>query len=70
MPQRIMRLPAVLEFTGLSETQLEEKIKRGEFPRPIKLSDSGRTIGWIESELIDWLNSRITARDAAVAAAS
>ena len=44
--RRVLRLPAVLDATGYSRSQLQEKIKKGEFPAPIKLSDSGRAKGW------------------------
>jgi prophage regulatory protein len=55
---RILRIAAVLAFSGWSKTQLDEKIAAKEFPAPIKLSDSGRAVGWIESELMEWLEAR------------
>ena len=63
-PKRILRLPAVLERVPFSETQLEEKIAKGEFPQPIKLSDSGRLNGWLESEVEEYIDQRVAARDA------
>ena len=61
---RVLRLPAVLEMTSLSESELERRIQRGEFPKPIRLSDSGRLKGWVEAELEEWLAKRIAAREA------
>jgi predicted DNA-binding transcriptional regulator AlpA len=49
---------------GLQRTQIELLIERGEFPKPIPLSDSGRAIGWIEHELWAWQQSRLAKRDA------
>ena len=60
---RILRLPAVIEFAGIGRTQLFEYVQRGEFPRPIKITESGRAVGWIEEELVEWLKSRVAARD-------
>ena len=65
MPRRILRLPAVLEFSGLSETQIDEQVSRGDFPRPLKIGL--RTVGWLESELEEWLNKKIAARDQSAA---
>lgn len=56
--RRVLRLPAVLEATGYSRSQLQEKINKGEFPAPFKLSDSGRAKGWFEDDVIDWQVSR------------
>jgi predicted DNA-binding transcriptional regulator AlpA len=62
---RILRLPAVLAFSGYGKSQLDEKIKAGEFPAPIKLSDSGRAVGWLEEELTAWREARKAKRSAA-----
>jgi prophage regulatory protein len=59
---RLAELPA---FVGLKRTQISELIKAGKFPRPIPLSDSGRAIAWLESDLIAWQHERIAARNAA-----
>ncbi|PLM61628.1 dipicolinate synthase, partial [Klebsiella michiganensis] len=50
--KRFMRLPEVLERTGLSKPWIYRLIGRGEFPSPIKLG--GRAIGFIESEIDEW----------------
>lgn len=61
---RILRRPEVREFSGKADTQIDDAMKRGEFPRPIKLSDSGRSVGWLMSELIAWRDARVAKRDA------
>jgi predicted DNA-binding transcriptional regulator AlpA len=61
---RIIRLSELPAYVGLQRTQIDELIKLGEFPRPIKLSESGRSKGWLEQELVAWQQERISARDA------
>jgi prophage regulatory protein len=54
---RILRLPKVLEVTGLSRSTLYRKIERGEFPRQLKLS--ARCAGWRESAIAEWAKNPI-----------
>ena len=63
MPDLIYRLPAVLARTGLSRSGLYEAMSRGEFPKPVKLGP--RAVGWAESEITAWLESRKAMRKAA-----
>jgi prophage regulatory protein len=53
MPARILRLPVVLDLTGLSRSTIYLRIKRGEFPKPVSLG--ARAIGWREADVQDWL---------------
>jgi predicted DNA-binding transcriptional regulator AlpA len=55
-------------YVGLRRTQIGELIKAGQFPEPVPLSDSGRAIAWLESDLVTWQNARIAARNASTAA--
>lgn len=57
--ERILRLPQVKSATGLSRSSIYAKAKSGEFPRHITLGI--RCVGWLESEVQDWINSRVTA---------
>jgi len=59
---RIVRLAELPAHVGLRRTQIDELIKRGRFPRPVKLSE--RRKGWLEAELIAWQQARIAERDA------
>ncbi|MAF90191.1 MAG: AlpA family transcriptional regulator [Bdellovibrionaceae bacterium] len=54
---RILRLPVVAEITGLPQSSIYEKIKEGNFPKPIKLG--ARSVGWSEKAIADWINERI-----------
>ena len=61
---RIIRKKDLPNFVGLQRTQIEGLIERGEFPKPIPLSDSGRAIGWLESEIWAWQQQRLAKRAA------
>jgi prophage regulatory protein len=49
----ILRLPAVKSRTGLSRSSIYAKVRSGEFPQPISIGI--RSIGWIESEIQQWI---------------
>ena len=55
---RIIKRPTVQAMTGLSRSSIYQKMKDGDFPQQIKLSE--RSVGWIESEVQTWLNDRIS----------
>lgn len=55
---RLIRLPDVLTLTGLSRSTLYDLVSRGDFPTSVKLTK--RTVAWIESEVTQWIESRIT----------
>lgn len=57
--QRICRLPEVIARTGLSRSTIYELMLDGEFPSQIQLAR--RTVGWVESEIENWIDSRIDA---------
>ncbi|BBE08295.1 Phage transcriptional regulator, AlpA [Mycoavidus cysteinexigens] len=47
----------VCQITGMKRSALYDRIKRGEFPKPVKI---GRVaVRWIESEIITWVQQRI-----------
>ena len=45
-------------IVGMHETQIRQAIAVGSFPRPFKLNDWGRSIGWDEGEINEWLRKR------------
>jgi prophage regulatory protein len=65
--KRVLRRPAVLERFGGRHTALDEAVRRGEFPAPIKITDYGRAVAWLEQEVDDWMAARIAKRDIQVA---
>jgi prophage regulatory protein len=62
-PPQILRLKQVLSITAIGKTQLLEAVAKGLFPRPIKLLETGRSVGWLASEVAEYLERRIAARD-------
>lgn len=61
---RILRMPEVMDKVGLSRPQIYLLISKGCFPKPIKLTPSGRAAGWLLSEILDYMQSRVDQREA------
>jgi prophage regulatory protein len=59
MATAILRLPIVKARTGLSRSTIYLRLSEGTFPKPVSLG--GRAVGWIESEIQQWLEHRIEA---------
>lgn len=49
----VLRLPEVVALTSLSRSTIYSKIARGQFPRPVKLSE--RASAWRKAEVQAWL---------------
>lgn len=58
----ILRRKQVEARTGLKRTAIFDRVKAGTFPKPVNLGNA-LTIGWIESEVDDWIRSCIQKRD-------
>ena len=56
MNQKILRLKAVQDCTGLSRSTIYAMQKTGNFPQSVKLGL--RSVGWYEPEISNWINSR------------
>lgn len=52
---RILRLNAVLDRTGLSRATLYRKIQGGTFPRQVRIAE--RCTGWRESAVNEWMQN-------------
>ena len=55
--ERLLRLPEVIERTGLSRSSLYQRINQGTFPKPIKLGK--RASAWPCSEIDQWVELTI-----------
>ena len=54
---RILRLPQVLELTGISRSTIYVRMGEGLFPKPVRLGP--RAVGWIAGEIEAWIEARI-----------
>ena len=60
---RILRLSGVREKTGKSTSAIYADMVAGTFPKSIPLGP--RTVGWVESEITEWIAARVAERDRA-----
>ena len=58
---KLIRLPAVQDATGLGRNTIYEAMKRGDFPRSIKIGM--RAVAWRISDIEQWVNSRLDVED-------
>jgi len=58
--ERVLRLPQVEARTGLGGSTIYEMIGRDEFPASFPIG--ARAVGWLDSEITDWIVSRAAAR--------
>jgi len=63
---RLTRLGEVRRLTGLSTSGVYAAMSRGEFPQRVALN-SGTAVGWVESEIQEYVLSRIAQREQDVA---
>lgn len=58
MIQSILRLPDVIQRTGLSRSTIYKAIKTGSFPDRVSLGP--RAMGWFASDIEEWIISRVS----------
>lgn len=56
MTNRILKLPEVIQKTGLSRSSIYAYKKEGTFPPPIKLGK--RSVGWIQQDIENWIEEK------------
>lgn len=56
MADAILRRAAVKQRCGLGKTAMYAAIKAGTFPKPVQLGK--RSVGWLESSINAWIDSR------------
>lgn len=63
MPQaeRFIKLPEVMNKTGLGQSSIYRKMNTGDFPRSIQLNKNN--IVWLESEVNAWMQAQIEKRN-------
>jgi prophage regulatory protein len=55
-----IRLKNVRSMTGLSRSSIYAMMKAGEFPKNVLLG--ARAVGWIDSEVNDWIEGKVASR--------
>jgi prophage regulatory protein len=56
-PSRVLRLKEVCRVTGLGRSFIYQLQAERRFPQSIKIG--ARAVGWLESEVREWIDSRI-----------
>ena len=70
LQKRFIRLPEVLTRTGFGRTSIYRKMEDGSFPKSVKLGGppidpeafDSRAIAWVEEEIDQWVEDRISER--------
>lgn len=57
---KILKLPDVMGRCALSRSSIYAYIQNGKFPKPISLGE--RAVGWLESEISNWISERAEQR--------
>lgn len=63
MNKRILRRPEVQKLTGLSRSTIYLRLSQGAFPKPIPLG--GRLVGWLESDILKWIDDCVASGEKA-----
>ncbi|MFH0257041.1 AlpA family transcriptional regulator [Vibrio rumoiensis] len=58
---KIIRLKEVISITGLSKTTIYSRMAENAFPKTISLGKN--SVGWIESEIYQWVENLVADRD-------
>ncbi|MGD8111317.1 AlpA family transcriptional regulator [Vibrio sp. TRT 17S01] len=59
---RFLRLKEVMSLTGLGRSTIYKFMAdETDFPKSVPLG--GRAVAWVESEIEDWMESRLSMRD-------
>jgi len=57
----LLRLPAVMERTGKSRSQIYAEIKSGTFPKPLKISK--RAVAWPSDVIDKYIEDKVKAAE-------
>lgn len=58
-PEKLLRWPEVQARVGFCKSYSYVLQKKGIFPLPIKIIEGGRATGYLESEINEFINTRI-----------
>lgn len=60
---QVLRHLQVCEKLQISSAKLFDLIAKGKFPRPFSLIPGGRAVGWLESDVNQWILERKAASE-------
>jgi len=55
---KILRMRDVNEYTGLARSSVYRLMSLNLFPQSIKLTS--RSVGWLETDIKDWIDNRVS----------
>ena len=58
---RFLRLKEIMALTGLGRSSIYKFMTEDVFSKAVSLG--GRAVAWVESEIEDWMNERLSLRD-------
>lgn len=64
----IIRMREVSRMVGLSRSTIYKRMNKGTFPAAVPLGEFA--VGWLRSEVEQWIAEQISRRDARIAAAA
>lgn len=59
MSERILRINEVVKRLGISRSQVYNLIEKGDLPKQIAIGE--RSSGFLESEIDEWIKSKVAA---------
>lgn len=59
-PLKIIRIKQVKALTGFSKSYIYELAKKDMFPKSLKLVKGGTAVGWLESDIHQWIEDCIS----------
>ena len=58
LQNKLLRLPQVIQSTGLSKSTIYSRIAEGTFPKQIPLGP--RLVVWVESDIQHWIAKQVS----------
>ena len=55
---KVLRLPSVIDRTGLSRSTIYTRVREGTFPRQIPLGPNA--VGWLQEEVEGWIDNCVS----------
>ena len=56
------RIAELTKLLGIPKSTLKDAVRKGQFPPPIRLTDTGRAIAWTSEDVTAWQQHRMARR--------